>query len=55
MSRKREYLNDLVLVPRPTYDRPSLAILQYAPMAKKLNFDSAWIGLQQELEKQNGQ
>jgi hypothetical protein len=26
-----------------------------SPMAKKLNFDSAWIDLQQELEKQNGQ
>ena len=24
-----------------------------SPMAKKLNFDSAWIDLQQELEKQN--
>jgi hypothetical protein len=24
-------------------------------MAKKLNFDPAWIDLQQELEKQNGQ
>jgi len=24
-----------------------------SPMAKKLNFDSAWIDLQQELEKQD--
>jgi hypothetical protein len=26
-----------------------------SPMAKKLNFDSAWIDLQRELEKQNSQ
>ena len=30
MSRKRDYLKDLVLVPSPTYDRSSLARLQYA-------------------------
>ena len=30
MSRKRDYLQTLALVPSPTYDRPSLARLQYA-------------------------
>ena len=30
MSRKQDYLKDLVLIPAPTYDRPSLARLQYA-------------------------
>jgi len=30
MSRKRDYLKDLALVTAPTYDRPSLARLQYA-------------------------
>ena len=30
MSRKRDYLKDLVLVPRPTYERPNLRSLQYA-------------------------
>jgi hypothetical protein len=30
MSRKRDYLKDFVLVPRPTYDRSSLSRIQYA-------------------------
>lgn len=30
MSRKRDRLQNLVPAPRPTYDHPSLARLQYA-------------------------
>ena len=37
MSRKRDNLQNLVLVPRPTYERPTLRSLQYAqPMSVQL-------------------